>query len=203
MRSITYTLIADGSSDQTLIPIINWLLDQIADLRYTAQFAQFKLPKDRASLLRRVEHALKVYECDILFIHRDAEGMDISARIDEIRQQIATLGMPYIPIVPIRMTEAWLLVDEQAIRSAASNPNGKTALKLPRIRELENLLDPKEVLFTALRDASELPPRRMANFRPAQSRHRVAELMDNFLPLRQLQAFTQFENALRHEISKL
>jgi hypothetical protein len=40
----------------------------------------------------------------------------------------------HIPVVPVRMTEAWLLADEFAIRSAPGNPNGTQSLDLPDLR---------------------------------------------------------------------
>ena len=202
MKDLSYTLITDGSSDKTLIPIINWVLDQIPGLRYTGQYAEYT-HKASAGLLRRVEAALRLYECDILFVHRDAEAMSLDKRIAEIHTQLQPLAKPYIPVVPIRMTEAWLLIDEKAIRSAANNPNGKTPLKLPAIGALEQIADPKTLLFDALKQASELPQRRLANFQPASARHRVAELIDDFMPLRKLSAFTQFEADLRQALNRL
>ena len=201
MKDFTYTLITDGSSDKTLMPIINWALDQIEGIRYTPQFAEYSL-KPSAGLFKRAKTAITIYECDILFIHRDSEGMLLKKRIDEIHEQIYDLGRPYIPIVPVRMTESWLLIDEQAIRSAVNNPNGKIGLQLPKLNTLEKLNDPKEILFQALRTASELPPRRLASFHPATYRHRVAELIDDFKPLRKLNAFNQFETDLRCAIGQ-
>lgn len=37
----------------------------------------------------------------------------------------------HIPVIPVRMTEAWLLGHELSIRSAAGNPNGSENLELP------------------------------------------------------------------------
>jgi hypothetical protein len=202
MKTITYTLLADGSSDKALMPIINWILNQIDGISYYAQYAEQTL-KPSAGLRRRVHQALRIYECDILFIHRDAETMDVDLRIEEIRSQIADLGLPYVPIVPIRMTEAWLLCDEKAIRSAAANPNGKANLRLPHISELERLINPKQVLFDALKQASDLPARRMLKFRPEACRYRIAELIDDFVPLRSLKAFRKFESSVIEQINGL
>ena len=192
---LTYTLIADGSSDRALIPIINWTLDQIGDLRYTSQYAEVSLRRS-AGLSRRAEAAIKVYECDILFVHRDAETFAMDRRIEEIRSSLTKLGKPYVPVVPVRMTEAWLLVDEQAIRSAASNPNGQAGLNMPRMDCLEKIPDPKNTLFEKLKLASELPSGRLRKFRPESCRHRVAELISDFSQLRKLSAFVQFETDL-------
>ncbi len=196
---LTYTLITDGSSDRALIPVSNWALDQIDGVRYNSQHAEVTL-KPGVGLFRRAESAIKFYECDILFVHRDAESLAMTSRIEEIKNQLIRLDKPYIPVVPIRMTEAWLLVDEQAIRSAASNPNGKAKLNLPGVDKLEGLPDPKNVLFENLRLASELPPGRLRKFRPETCRYRVAELISDFSQLRNLSAFVQFKNTLTEHI---
>jgi hypothetical protein len=193
--NLTYTLLTDGSSDKTLIPIINWTLEQIPNVRFNSQYAEVSL-KPSAGLFRRAEAAVKFYECDILLVHRDAETIAVNRRIAEIKKHLIQLGKPYVPIVPIRMTEAWLLIDEQAIRSAANNPNGTIELDIPNAARLESIPDPKSVLFEKLRLASNLPAGRLRKFRPESCRHRVAELITDFSQLRKLSAFMQFESDL-------
>jgi len=193
--NLTYTLLTDGSSDKTLIPIINWTLEQIPNIRFVSQHAERSLPLS-AGLFQRAAEAIQVYECDILLVHRDAETLAVNLRIAEIRADLIELGKPYVPIVPIHMTEAWLLIDEQAIRAAASNPNGTIELCIPGANRLENIPDPKNVLFEKLKLASELPTRRLRKFRPESCRHRVAELISDFSQLRNLSAFVQFEDEL-------
>ena len=96
------------------------------------------------------------------------------------------------------MQEAWLLFDEQAIRAAAGNPNGRQLLDLPRLSDVERLPDPKERLRQLVRQASGLRGRRLA--RLDDHPHRVADFIDDFAPLRQLAAFQVFEAELRRII---
>ena len=91
------------------------------------------------------------------------------------------------------MTEAWLLFDEAAIRRAAGNPNGAMPLDLPPLDRLERLPDPKRVLFDAIRTASGRTRRRLKKLNEAESRARLAELLRDFSPLRQLDAFARLE----------
>lgn len=200
--NLTYTLLTDGSSDRTLLPIINWTLEQLPDIRFYSQHAEVSL-KHSAGLLRRAAAAIEIYECDILLVHRDAENQAVDQRIEEIQNALAELNKPYVPIIPIRMTEAWLLIDEQAIRSAANNPNGTVKLNIPRADRLEYLPDPKNILLENLKLASGLPPGRLRKFRPESCRHRVAELICNFNELRKLSAFQQFEHDLTACIQRL
>lgn len=52
-------------------------------------------------------------------------------------------GARVVPVIPGRMTEAWLRLDEAAIRRVAGNPNGRTKLGLPKLHEVESVADPK------------------------------------------------------------
>ena len=103
------------------------------------------------------------------------------------------------------MTEAWLLVDERAIRSAADNPNGRQPLSLPPLHKIELLVDPKDFLHQCLVRASEKRGRRLDQFkRDLPSRvQRITTLIDDFSPLRSLPAFQRFEENTRGVIQSL
>jgi hypothetical protein len=139
---------------------------------------------------------LRRYPCEWLFIHRDAEKLSWEARYKEIEDALAALPNalpPVVCVIPVRMQEAWLLFDERAIRSAAGNPNGSYDLKLPRLRDLEGLPDPKTVLHDALRAASGLNARRREQFKPQQAAIRLADVIKDYVPLRELHAFQRLE----------
>ncbi len=102
-----------------------------------------------------------------------------------------------VPVIPVRMTEAWLLTDESAIRRASGNPNGKVRLDLPPVSRLEALPDPKVELHRLLRVASELTGRRLKRLNEGSAVHRVAEYTESFHQLRELSAFVTLEDELR------
>jgi len=99
------------------------------------------------------------------------------------------------------MSEAWLLLSESAIRTAAGRPSGKNQLRLPKAELVEQVSDPKDVLFQALRDASGYSGRKLKNLREGRLRHRVAELIEDPGILRKLSAFQRLENDLAAELS--
>jgi hypothetical protein len=200
MMELTSTLIGDGSSDRTLIPILNWLLQDIVTTRSLpgTQWADLSYRRIRPVALEdRIRCAVEDYPCDVLFVHRDAEAEPPEQRRTEILNalQAATVDIEAICVVPVRMAEAWLIVDEDAIRSASGNPRGRKLLNLPRGDAIERLADPKEVLFDALRVASEHTGRRLSKLRVEERRHRVAEIM-NYGHLRLLAAFRNLETEL-------
>ena len=194
MGRLRYTLVADGSSDSCLIPILTWLLRESCGRRpVQGEFADLRrLPSPPRTLAERIERSVELYPCDLLFVHRDAEGARAEDRIAEIYRavkQTKATTLPVICVVPVRMQEAWLLIDDVALRHAAGNPNGREPLDLPSVGSLEALPDAKRVLHELLRRASGLQGRRLASFNERLSVHRVAELIEDFRLLRRLTAF--------------
>lgn len=202
MRELRYTLVTDGPSDDALIPLLSWLLVERGVIHPIApQWADFqRLPRPPKTLAERIRHALDLYPCDILFIHRDAEAQRPEQRRGEIHEALSriseTTPPPVICVVPVRMTEAWLLFDVRALRRAAGNPNGKTPLDMPPVADLEKVPNPKAILYALLKAASGLNGRRLKKFSTIGSARRVAGLLDDFGPLRALPAFCSLESDL-------
>jgi len=207
VKQLRYTLLSDGSSDRGLLPILTWLLGQHlpahaiipewADLR--------RVPSPPRTLADRISMAVRLQPCDVLFVHRDAERASRADRVIEIRKAQDLCAEPRFPavcVVPVRMTEAWLLFDEAAIRRAAGNPNGHVQLALPDLRDVESLPDPKAILHHQLVAASELGKRRSKTFPVGIAAGRLADYILDFAPLRQLAAFSALEQDLQQLIEE-
>jgi len=200
MDEICYALVSNGSSDRALIPILTWALRENGGVaRIQAEWADLgRLPNPPQTLCDRIVKAIELYPCNLLFVHRDAERQEPEKRYEEIGNAIheATsqgFQTPAVCVVPLQMTEAWLLFNETAIRRAAGNPNGKNPRNIPGLSEIEQIPDPKGILFEILREASGLSGRRLKKFNLAESRIRITELVFDFSPLRQLCAFQKLE----------
>jgi hypothetical protein len=133
----------------------------------------------------------------VLFVHRDAEAQPADLRREEISNTLLWAAVRHIPVVPVRMTEAWLLADEHAIRSAAGNPNGMENLNLPELLRLEALPDPKQVLYEALITASGLNARRRARLPVHQRVHLIPNYIDDYSVLNVLDAFRRLQEDIR------
>ncbi len=201
MKQLTYILLCDGSSDRALIPIINWIIRQHnPQVVPKAGWDTFNaIPK----LTNRIQQTIDTYPCDWLFIHRDAEKQSLIERQREIetawqRVNVNDLPLKMVSVIPVQMTEAWLLFDERAIRKAASNPNGQQKLSLPPLKKLEDQ-SAKKMLKQVLRQASELTGRRLEKFiqHEQQAIQRVADEIQDFSPLRALPAFRTFEETVK------
>jgi hypothetical protein len=209
MKEIRITLVTDGPSDAALIPILTWLLRQhAAEAAFSLKHVDYRLRrKPLRGLENRLAYALLAYPCELLFVHRDAEKQppklrrsEIETAIERLRSKSKAVVPPHICVIPVRMTEAWLLLDKQVIRRASGKPNGKVPLDLPRPSKLEALPDPKQVLRDLLTLASESTGRRRKDFaavRVKEAVQLVANLLKDFSPLRCLSAFKTLEEEIR------
>lgn len=207
-KSLTYTLLSDGTSDATLKFPVNWTLRQFGVKSFVDQWADLRLhPSESRRLRDKLRVVQEDYPCDLLVVHRDSERKSLAARLDEIKRELlrAAVEVRAVCLVPVRMTEAWLLHDEQAIRRAAGNPGGRAPITLPVVSAVERESNPKMVLRRALLDASEARGRRRKQKARdfALMRFRVAELITDWAPLRRLPAFNQFEDMLRSALDSL
>jgi hypothetical protein len=146
-------------------------------------------------------------EYDLVAVHRDADAVGRQARVDEIASAIHA-HMPqvaHVPIVPVRMTEAWLLVDERAIRRVAGNPNGRCALGLPNVRRIESLPDPKAELKRVLSTASELTGRKLERFnrRFSENRRQLLRRLDANGPVTSLSSWQAFVREVEEALMRL
>ncbi|WP_017624917.1 DUF4276 family protein, partial [Nocardiopsis chromatogenes] len=146
-------------------------------------------------------------EYEVIAVHRDADQMGREARLEEIRSAVQK-HMPecvHVPVIPVRMTEAWLLVDESAIRRVATNPNGTRRLELPPLRRVEALSDPKAKLKQVLADASELSGRRLQQFnrRFSENRRQLLQRLDPEGPVSRLPSWQSFVHDLKDALDRL
>src|SRR5215831_9625046 len=201
--------LADGPSDEPLSDHLERLCaDHGHEVRITAPDLR-RLPERVGLTVRsRLRYILEQdASYDIVFVHRDAEGQDAALRRHEIADAVAAVKcfIPAVPVVPIRMTEAWLLLDEQAIREVAGRPSGTAGLDLPRAASVESMPDPKARLRTALVTASQLHGRRLDAFKRRFPDHRrqLLERLDHSGPITVLSAWNDLLGAVAKVMAAL
>ena len=143
----------------------------------------------------------------LLFVHRDADRETADVRRAQIHESLraAALELPAVAVIPVRMTESWLLVDEGAIRAVAGNPAGREPLDLPVAHRAEAVADPKALLREALKRASGLRQRRLRDFTNDFGHHRrqLLERLDPEGPVAQLGSWRQFVADVEEAVAKL
>jgi len=197
MDTLSTGLIADGSSDQSLIPLLTTLLVELLP-GTRIETPQWIAPINKTTLSEKISYALDAenFRFDILFVHRDAEHEPVAKRVEEIHQSTPAGDHPIVCVIPVRMTESWLITSDKAIKEAVGNPHSTKNLGLPKKDKIESC-DSKAILFSALREASEFGAQRRRKFKPEQFRRRVAELTTDLAALRKISSFKSMENELR------
>jgi hypothetical protein len=201
MIPISSILVADGSSDRMLIPVIQ---NALKELYPAVAFSDIVFSAAKGHTLgERIAKTIEQYSCDLLFVHRDAEKQPPYKRLEEIELAVGgKFRQKTIAIVPVRMTEAWLLCDEDAIRCAVGNENGVSELALPAIAKIESC-EAKNVLDAALTAAVDHNARRRRKFYPQDYRYRVAELCTSRDKLLRLASYKSFEDRLKFVVKAL
>jgi len=181
--------VAEGSSDMPIADIVERLFfERGVEVRLRKpDFSLLgKVPKDVRSRLQAGER-LADQKIDLVVVHRDADNAGTTARKNEISNAAATLSSSprVVPVIPVRMTEAWLILDEESIRFVAGNPRGRSPLGLPNRQEAERHPDPKHLLSTALLQAAEVTGRRRERLskRFFQHRRQLLERLDPHGPV--------------------
>lgn len=188
-RQLAYAVVADGGTDRLLVPIIQWAVHRLDP---GVEILEPEFRKRRGS----VAEFLAAYRSGamLIFVHRDSETLTLDERLGEFdtvdRREV-------VPVVPVRMSEAWLLFDGPAIAHAAGSPSSQ--VPVPNLVQIENMPDPKNRLDDLLFQAAGAPTgRRGRNFRRSIARRRVsvAEYIEDYSPLESLSAFRRFQGAL-------
>ena len=173
VRTIRFVLLCEGTSDRPLVAHLRRLLSSCGATEAVGSAIPLSsIPDHRyhrgSTLARKVQTALAAEsEFDLLFVHRDANSVGYEARFRGISEAMGIVGrsIDWISIIPGRATEAWLLLDEDAIRRAAGNPRGRQPLHLSRPAQVEGVSDPKSALRDALATASGHTGNRLKRFK--------------------------------------
>lgn len=205
---VRFALVCEGSSDSALAEHLQLLCVECGASEAVGTAPDFTLlPRPPGHDVRsRITAALALDpSANLVFVHRDADRRSEDRRLAEIRDASGGFEVPVIPVIPIQETEAWLLLDESAIRAVVENPRGNRPLNLPRPNAIERLANPKQRLRTVLEVASELKGRRLRELKKSFGRHRTMLLQRLNLtgPIIQLSAWQKVTERTRHTIAAM
>ncbi|MEZ5085919.1 MAG: hypothetical protein R2722_06620 [Tessaracoccus sp.] len=193
---IRAVFIGEGTSDTPLGDIVGQLLARHnIDVHVSKPDFGRLSSKVQRDVSSKIAASLKLTTkpVDLFILHRDSDNARASDRKDEILRavELESPNSLHIAVVPIRMTEAWLVLDEKAIRTTAGNPRGRTPLNLPKAAEVERRSDPKRILADALITAADETGRRKRRIeqRFDDHRRRLLEILDLDGPVTQLSAW--------------
>lgn len=198
-----FLLACEGQSDSGLVSHIERMIIEGSN----AAEVEGEYWSRSSPLERKVREGLQAAGnmVDMLFVHRDANSAGAQARRAEIDEAVAAISNAprSVAVIPVRMTEAWLILDEAAIRKAVGNPNGRAPLDLPTSREAERRADPKRILADALLAASKETRRKRQQVQRDFGRLRRRLLVDLPIggPLEHLPSWVAFRDDTLHALA--
>ena len=207
--TVRFLLVCEGSSDATLVQHIRRLLVEYGQSDPEGMsWAKGRLLTDK--IRSGLQYA---GDCDLLLVHRDADASEETPnagpqkRYDEINQSVSDSGYSgaWVGMVPVRMTEAWLLLDEAEIRGVTGRLRGEESLRLPPPSQVENCPDPKLRLAEALAIASGASGRRLRRLQRdlPQVRYQLLENLPVGGLLKQVPSWVRIRDDLRKALHEL
>jgi hypothetical protein len=150
--------------------------------------------------------AEETYGYGLVVFHLDADAPNTEKAYlerfepgyDEIHRSAANsnLNTDLVPVIPVRMTDAWMLVDFEAFREVVGTRRSADELNFTRRpHQVESIQNPKAVFVDAVRKAR---PGRRGVIR-LDSVYRPLALRINLDKLRQVPAYQEFLDRL-HDV---
>ena len=118
-RQLTWSVVADGGTDRLLVPVIQWAIHRLdPDL----EILEPEFRKRHGSVV----DFLGAYESGVMlvFVHRDSENLSLQERWGEFE---AVSRPSVVPVVPVQMSEAWILFDGVAVARAAGRHSSRVS----------------------------------------------------------------------------
>ncbi len=172
---LTIGIISEGVTDERFLPnIIRKTFEELAfECNGEIEVYEPELIKKQGNTF--IEQVLNAatgnHWINILCVHTDADSSSdkkvftekILPAFDKIEKyEKENICKNLVAIVPIQMTEAWMLSDTQLLIDEIGTDKNLQDLELPKaLNEIENISDPKNTIENAIRIAfSEQSPRR-------------------------------------------
>jgi len=218
VRYLGLALFAEGPTDHRFLsPILRRTAEELC-LQYSTDQIEISNMLELHSPLqyRNQDRARRIVEAarqargayNILFMHTDGASDPERAWQERIRPAVQRLIVECanvqerpVAVVPIRETEAWALVDGEALRGAFGTVLDDVDLGIPnRPREVERIADPKQALDRAFDRV--IGSRRRRKKKAPVFLNVIGERVRLAL-LRQVPAFQRFEQDLRTALTDL
>jgi hypothetical protein len=165
MNTLVIGLYTEGETDQRfLLNLIPRTLEQIIEERNGTLdiFPLFpiKVPKtgNRANEIKMAAQSAEGYT--ILIVHSDADDETrafkerINPGFERVKNADEPLCKTLVAIIPVQMTEAWLLADKETLKEELSTDKTFSELGLTfPLKKIEKIADPKSKIHDIMRIA--------------------------------------------------
>ncbi|HCI82207.1 MAG TPA: hypothetical protein DHW02_21245 [Ktedonobacter sp.] len=207
MNVLTLGLYAEGRTDERFLPIIIQRTTQdilIAHDRMSIEVNEpfiIKKPSDISPLDECILHAAQeVYDYHALIIHSDADNRTHQETLVKrfhpgytlVQQENGRVCKTLIPIIPVRMVEAWMIADPDALRTALKVTVSLSNVGVPNKAKLvESEREPKKILDQVIQLAYARKPQSARSEIKGKLYERLAPLI-SLDRLKQVPSYHQF-----------
>ncbi|MEM6261448.1 MAG: DUF4276 family protein [Bacteroidota bacterium] len=212
---LTIGLLSEGKTDDRfLLPIIQRTCEEIA-FECASEieiYPPVSINKSGGSFPTQVKNATLKADKDglmVLFVHADADASTnrdvLQYKIQPAFKAAKALGVNnckcFVAVIPIYMTEAWMLADFELLREELGTSLLKSELGLQR--SPESLTNPKEALINAIAITQHNKPKRRRNQLTISDLYRPVGQGTEISKLRELSSYRHFEEGLRQAFRDL
>ncbi|MBN1340361.1 MAG: DUF4276 family protein [Bacteroidales bacterium] len=157
------------------------------------------------------EAALEAKWANVLCVHTDADdssdnaafNFKINPAFDNINNNDGNICKNLVAVVPITMTEAWMLINKDILKDEIGTTKTNNELQLTyRINNIENIANPKDLITVAIREAYIDVPRKRFKTRLSDLYSPLSQriLLDELL---HLSSYRKFREAARRALIEL
>jgi len=167
--NLTLALYAEGATDKGFLPVlIQRTVQQLLEEKGRSVIdvsEPFVIDIDADEASRQADRILVAarramgYHALLIHVDSDYPQPDRAMRervqpgLDLVQQSSEQLCRDLVPVIPVQMTESWMLADPDTLRAVIGTDATSAELGLPHLHEVESLADPKQRLQQAVRTA--------------------------------------------------
>lgn len=148
----------------------------------------------------------------VICIHRDSDSptidktlqLIINPAFESVQRHHGDNCKNLVPIIPVQMTEAWMLADTELLRNKIGTKLTSAQLGLPnRINQIESISDPKYVINSAIRIAQSHSTKRRRHNLSISNLYSPISQEISIGHLEKLSSFLHFKEGVRESFKRL
>jgi hypothetical protein len=221
MRAVTLALYAEGTTDGDFLPKIIERTTKSILSQHSSQTIQVRLPYSKCNkpveIVKRDQCILYVARetasYDALIIHSDGDHRGYEQTLSELFQPGKKLVLDakdrnedicadLVPLIPVRMTEAWMLADSDALCTVLGKKVEARTLGIPtKAKLVEKELNPKKALDHAIQVAYPHQSRDWKRFKAKLYKELGSQI--NLKRLNEVPSYQQFVDDLTATLQSL
>lgn len=203
--SVIIGYFTEGTTDERFFnSIIQRSFQQLAyDSKFQVTvFEPFHLGKSTQTEIKHQKGALNHYDFILIHIDSDRETSNqaYQNRIQPIIKALDNPSIHIIPIIPVRMTESWMLADQQLLKEVLFT--NKTYADLGIRSNVETIADPKACIQNAIRIVNQKRPKKQRGTIVIGELYEILGENIRLSELQRLPSYQQFQDAARQALIK-